>query len=835
MKNVKRIVSLVFSAVLLLSSVMPVIALNKPIYTKDDCFYTEQEKENIQKAEELYGITVQEPDLEEIPVYDFETGQFVNWNYLSKDAFSLCSEYPSQKVSDTRFFGDFRKDFQKLKMIEQNVSKYKHYLGGLEVSDLTPISGVYASNAMYLRETFRIPTNIELEKYGYKNIRQEVYPTFSFDESSVTYSVTSDDFETEEGFYQYCYDLMNEYLAEMNFQGTASEIAKIINSNPIGDSGWRDGYHTDRDFKGVADAIQKVGNNKPLFDYLFSYDSAIYNSKTIDDTFVNCYIAAGTKMVPDDDTYENWHEVKRFVFYQGIHVDTNYYIVEKYAFNDKTNQYELFFRTDKDDFMAMYRQHLEVGSHITVLPKQSEIPYFDQGNKLNQLGVKIVSTTAAPVIVKMYFNQPTEKNIFSAEIETDGNGTASAVIDTKYDSVHIEANKQNGYNEYYNGIAGMTGMYGVCSFAAAEGYEFDKWESNVNIENNEFAILPGEDVTIKAIFKEVNKPGPTPDPEPPTPDPEPQPPAPQPDPVPPTPQPDPVIPKPEVKKAKITLSTDGNGTASLFTEIKGINSGASGMLVGEQNNYTETMDAIVGYDINLSYKANAGYEFDRWEANVEITDDLKVTEKDMTFKAIFKKVEEKPVPADPQPTEPTVPDTKPTEPAVPSDPKEVKQINIAVPIIAGSLVFCAVPFFFLFLFFKRNKEWYKMLKKWYDESDAEFRDKFIAVLRIPQGMLDSFHNFRQYKRDVLNVYYTLSVMKISHDDTVDMDTGSISDIKTVVIDEQERMEDILAENEKDEFLVDFVSEQEYWDTIEQYKIERNDVNKVYEFYVELMK
>ena len=63
MKNVKRIVSLVFSAVLLLSSVMPVIALNKPIYTKDDCFYTEQEKENIQKAEELYGITVQEPDL----------------------------------------------------------------------------------------------------------------------------------------------------------------------------------------------------------------------------------------------------------------------------------------------------------------------------------------------------------------------------------------------------------------------------------------------------------------------------------------------------------------------------------------------------------------------------------------------------------------------------------------------------------------------------------------------------------------------------------------------------------------------------------------------------
>ena len=128
-----------------------------------------------------------------------------------------------------------------------------------------------------------------------------------------------------------------------------------------------------------------------------------------------------------------------------------------------------------------------------------------------------------------------------------------------------------------------------------------------------------------------------------------------------------------------------------------------------------------------------------------------------------------------------------------------------------------------------------MLKKWYDESDAELRDKFIAVLRIPQGMLDSFHNFRQYKRDVLNVYYTLSVMKISHDDTVDMDTGSISDIKTVVIDEQERMEDILAENEKDEFLVDFVSEQEYWDTIEQYKIERNDVNKVYEFYVELMK
>ena len=846
MKNVKRIVSLVFSAVLLLSSVMPVIALNKPIYTKDDCFYTEQEKENIQKAEELYGITVQEPDLEEIPVYDFETGQFVNWNYLSKDAFSLCSEYPSQKVSDTRFFGDFRKDFQKLKMIEQNVAKYKHYLGGLGVSDLTPVSGVYASNAMYLRETFRIPTNIELEKYGYKNIRQEVYPTFSFDESSVTYSVTSDDFETEEGFYQYCYDLMNEYLAEMNFQGTASEIAKIINSNPIGDSGWRDGYHTDRDFKGVADAIQKVGNNKPLFDYLFSYDSAIYNSKTIDDTFVNCYIAAGTKMVPDDDTYENWHEVKRFVFYQGIHVDTNYYIVEKYAFNDKTNQYELFFRTDKDDFMAMYRQHLEVGSHITVLPKQSEIPYFDQGNKLNQLGVKIVSTTAAPVIVKMYFNQPTEKNIFSAEIETDGNGTASAVIDTKYDSVQIEANKQNGYNEYYNGIAGMTGMYGVCSFTAAEGYEFDKWESNVNIENNEFAILPGEDVTIKAIFKEVNKPGPTPDPEPPTPtpDPEPQPPTPQPDPVPPTPQPDPVpptpqpdpvIPKPEVKKAKITLSTDGNGTASLFPEIKGINSGASGMLVGEQNNYTETMDAIVGYDINLSYKANAGYEFDRWEANVEITDDLKVTEKDMTFKAIFKKVEEKPVPADPQPTEPTVPDTKPTEPAVPSDPKEVKQINIAVPIIAGSLVFCAVPFFFLFLFFKRNKEWYKMLKKWYDESDAEFRDKFIAVLRIPQGMLDSFHNFRQYKRDVLNVYYTLSVMKISHDDTVNMDAGSISDIKTVVIDEQERMEGILAENEKDEFLVDFVSEQEYWDTIEQYKIERNDVNKVYEFYVELMK
>ena len=78
-------------------------------------------------------------------------------------------------------------------------------------------------------------------------------------------------------------------------------------------------------------------------------------------------------------------------------------------------------------------------------------------------------------------------------------------------------------------------------------------------------------------------------------------------------------------------------------------------------------------------------------------------------------------------------------------------------------------------------------------------------------------------------------MKISHDDTVDMDTGSISDIKTVVIDEQERMEDILAENEKDEFLVDFVSEQEYWDTIEQYKIERNDDNKVYEFYVELMK
>ena len=937
MKNAKRIVSLVFSAVLLLSSVMPVIALNKPIYTKDDCFYTEQEKENIQKAEELYGITVQEPDLEEIPVYDFETGQFVNWNYLSKDAFSLCSEYPSQKVSDTRFFGDFRKDFQKLKMIEQNVTKYKHYLGGLGVSDLTPISGVYASNAMYLRETFIIPTNIELEKYGYKNIRQEVYPTFSFDESSVTYSVTSDDFETEEGFYQYCYDLMNEYLAEMNFQGTASEIAKIINSNPIGDSGWRDGYHTDRDFKGVADAIQKVGNNKPLFDYLFSYDSAIYNSKTIDGTFVNCYIAAGTKMVPDDDTYENWHEVKRFVFYQGIHVDTNYYIVEKYAFNDKTNQYELFFRTDEDDFMAMYKQHLEVGSHITVLPKQSEIPYFDQGNKLNQLGVKIVSTTAAPVIVKMYFNQPTEKNIFSAEIETDGNGTASAVIDTKYDSIQIEANKQNGYNEYYNGIAGMTGMYGVCSVTAAEGYEFDKWESNVNIENNEFAIQPGEDVTIKAIFKEVNKPGPTPDPEPPTPtpDPEPQPPAPQPDPepekeykftlstdgngtasaafnmetlaasvinavsgnkysvstsllkdtsiklsykanegyefdrweanitisdnmkmpekdvtvkaifkkvtppapdpVPPTPQPDPVIPKPEVKKAKITLSTDGNGTASLFTEIKGINSGASGMLVGEQNNYTETMDAIVGYDINLSYKANAGYEFDRWEANVEITDDLKVTEKDMTFKAIFKKIEEKPVPADPQPTEPTVPDTKPTEPAVISDPKEVKQINIAVPIIAGSLVFCAVPFFFLFLFFKRNKEWYKMLKKWYDESDTEFRDKFIAVLRIPQGMLDSFHNFRQYKRDVLNVYYTLSVMKISHDDTVDMDTGSISDIKTVVIDEQERMEDILAENEKDEFLVDFVSEQEYWDTIEQYKIERNDVNKVYEFYVELMK
>lgn len=849
MKNVKRIVSLVFSAVLLLSSVMPVIALNKPIYTKDDCFYTEQEKENIQKAEELYGITVQEPDIEEIPVYDFETGHFVNWNYLSKDAFSLCSEYPSQKVSDTRFFGDFRKDFQKLKMIEQNVAKYKHYLGGLGVSDLTPISGVYASNAMYLRETFIIPTNIELEKYGYKNIRQEVYPTFSFDESSVTYSVTSDDFETEEGFYQYCYDLMNEYLAEMNFQGTASEIAKIINSNSIGDSGWRDGYHTDRDFKGVADAIQKVGNNKPLFDYLFSYDSAIYNSKTIDDTFVNCYIAAGTKMVPDDDTYENWHEVKRFVFYQGIHVDTNYYIVEKYAFNDKTNQYELFFRTDEDDFMAMYKQHLEVGSHITVLPKQSEIPYWDQGNKLNQLGVKIVSTTAAPVIVKMYFNQPTEKNIFSAEIETDGNGTASAVIDTKYDSVQIEANKQNGYNEYYNGIAGITGMYGVCSVTAAEGYEFDKWESNVNIENNEFAILPGEDVTIKAIFKEVNKPGPTPDPEPPTPtpDPEPQPPAPQPDPepqpptppapdpVPPTPQPDPVIPKPEVKKAKITLSTDGNGTASLFTEIKGINSGASGMLVGEQNNYTETMDAIVGYDINLSYKANAGYEFDRWEANVEITDDLKVTEKDMTFKAIFKKVEEKPVPADPQPTEPTVPDTKPTEPTVPSDPKEVKQINIAVPIIAGSLVFCAVPFFFLFLFFKRNKEWYKMLKKWYDESDAEFRDKFIAVLRIPQGMLDSFHNFRQYKRDVLNVYYTLSVMKISHDDTVDMDTGSISDIKTVVIDEQERMEDILAENEKDEFLVDFVSEQEYWDIIEQYKIERNDVNKVYEFYVELMK
>lgn len=848
MKNAKRIVSLVFSAVLLLSSVMPVIALNKPIYTKDDCFYTEQEKENIQKAEELYGITVQEPDLEEIPVYDFETGQFVNWNYLSKDAFSLCSEYPSQKVSDTRFFGDFRKDFQKLKMIEQNVAKYKHYLGGLGVSNLTPISGVYASNAMYLRETFIIPTNIELEKYGYKNIRQEVYPTFSFDESSVTYSVTSDDFETEEGFYQYCYDLMNEYLAEMNFQGTASEIAKIINSNPIGDSGWRDGYHTDRDFKGVADAIQKVGNNKPLFDYLFSYDSAIYNSKTIDDTFVNCYITAGTKMVPDDDTYENWHEVKRFVFYQGIHVDTNYYIVEKYAFNDKTNQYELFFRTDEDDFMAMYKQHLEVGSHITVLPKQSEIPYFDQGNKLNQLGVKIVSTTAAPVIVKMYFNQPTEKNIFSAEIETDGNGTASAVIDTKYDSIQIEANKQNGYNEYYNGIAGMTGMYGVCSVTAAEGYEFDKWESNVNIENNEFAIQPGEDVTIKAIFKEVNKPGPTPDPEPPTPtpdpepqppapqpDPEPQPPTPQPDPVPPTPQPDPVIPKPEVKKAKITLSTDGNGTASLFTEIKGINSGASGMLVGEQNNYTETMDAIVGYDINLSYKANAGYEFDRWEANVEITDDLKVTEKDMTFKAIFKKVEEKPVPADPQPTEPTVPDTKPTEPAVISDPKEVKQINIAVPIIAGSLVFCAVPFFFLFLFFKRNKEWYKMLKKWYDESDTEFRDKFIAVLRIPQGMLDSFHNFRQYKRDVLNIYYTLSVMKISHDDTVDMDTGSISDIKTVVIDEQERMEDILAENEKDEFLVDFVSEQEYWDTIEQYKIERNDVNKVYEFYVELMK
>ena len=173
MKNVKRIVSLVFSAVLLLSSVMPVIALNKPIYTKDDCFYTEQEKENIQKAEELYGITVQEPDLEEIPVYDFETGQFVNWNYLSKDAFSLCSEYPSQKVSDTRFFGDFRKDFQKLKMIEQNVAKYKHYLGGLGVSDLTPISGAYASNAMYLRETFIIPTNIELEKYGYKNIRQE--------------------------------------------------------------------------------------------------------------------------------------------------------------------------------------------------------------------------------------------------------------------------------------------------------------------------------------------------------------------------------------------------------------------------------------------------------------------------------------------------------------------------------------------------------------------------------------------------------------------------------------------------------------------------------------
>ena len=78
-------------------------------------------------------------------------------------------------------------------------------------------------------------------------------------------------------------------------------------------------------------------------------------------------------------------------------------------------------------------------------------------------------------------------------------------------------------------------------------------------------------------------------------------------------------------------------------------------------------------------------------------------------------------------------------------------------------------------------------------------------------------------------------MKISHDDTVDMDTGSISDIKTVVIDEQERMENILAENEKDEFIVDFVSEQEYWDTIEQYKIERNDVNKVYEFYVELMK
>lgn len=835
MKNVKRIVSLVFSAVLLLSSVMPVIALNKPIYTKDDCFYTEQEKENIQKAEELYDITVQEPDLEEIPVYDFETGQFVNWNYLSKDAFSLCSEYPSQKVSDTKFFGDFRKDFQKLKMIEQNVAKYKHYLGGLGVSDLTPISGVYASNAMYLRETFIIPTNIELEKYGYKNIRQEVYPTFSFDESSVTYSVTSDDFETEEGFYQYCYDLMNEYLAEMNFQGTASEIAKIINSNPIGDSGWRDGYHTDRDFKGIADAIQKVGNNKPLFDYLFSYDSAIYNSKTIDDTFVNCYIAAGTKMVPDDDTYENWHEVKRFVFYQGIHVDTNYYIVEKYAFNDKTNQYELFFRTDEDDFMAMYKQHLEVGSHITVLPKQSEIPYWDQGNKLNQLDVKIVSTTAAPVIVKMYFNQPTEKNIFSAEIETDGNGTASAVIDTKYDSVQIEANKQNGYNEYYNGIAGMTGMYGVCSVTAAEGYEFDKWESNVNIENNEFAIQPGEDVTIKAIFKEVNQPDPTPDPEPPTPDPEPQPPAPQPDPEPPTPQPDPVIPKPEVKKAKITLSTDGNGTASLFTEIKGINSGASGMLVGEQNNYTETMDAIVGYDINLSYKANVGYEFDHWEANVEITDDLKVTEKDMTFKAIFKKVEEKPVPADPQPTEPTVPDTKPTEPAVISDPKEVKQINIAVPIIAGSLVFCAVPFFFLFLFFKRNKEWYKMLKKWYDESDAEFRDKFIAVLRIPQGMLDSFHNFRQYKRDVLNIYYTLSVMKISHDDTVNMDAGSISDIKTVVIDEQERMEDILAENEKDEFLVDFVSEQEYWDIIEQYKIERNDVNNVYEFYVELMK
>ena len=98
--------------------------------------------------------------------------------------------------------------------------------------------------------------------------------------------------------------------------------------------------------------------------------------------------------------------------------------------------------------MAMYKQHLEVGSHITVLPKQSEIPYWDQGNKLNQLGVKIVSTTAAPVIVKMYFNQPTEKNIFSAEIETDGNGTASAVIDTKYDSVQIEANKQNGYNEY---------------------------------------------------------------------------------------------------------------------------------------------------------------------------------------------------------------------------------------------------------------------------------------------------------------------------------------------------------------------------------------------------